>query len=112
MAIGAVLGHMMTMMHHCGYMAMSHPCCPMMRGPCGGGYGREVWQDRDDRECKGKFEHQFRQGKEAGDEQKGCFGHKADMGKCKPGCTCPICSKKAAGLSEPNKASCPMMDKK
>ena len=40
------------------------------------------------------------------------FEHKADMGKCKPGCTCPMCLKKTAGLSDPNKDSSPMMDKK
>jgi hypothetical protein len=92
MAIGAFLGHKMTMMHHCGQMMfMNHPCCSMMRGACGGGYGME-------RQCG--FEH------------KGRFEHKFDTGKCKPGCTCPICSKKAAGLSDPNKATCPMMEKK
>ncbi|MCX5632476.1 MAG: hypothetical protein NTW93_02185 [Phycisphaerae bacterium] len=102
MAIGAVFGHKMTMMHNCCHM----------RGPCGGGYGREVCRDRDYREYEGSFEHKFQEGKKVYGEQKGWFGHKADMGKCKPGCTCPICSKRAAGLSEPNKAGCPMMDKK
>ena len=34
------------------------------------------------------------------------------MSKCKPGCACPKCSKKSACVSEPNKAGCPMMEKK
>ena len=102
LAIGAVFGHVMTMRHHCCHM----------RGPCGDGYGMKACWDRGDREREGSFEHKFREEKEVRGEQKGWFGHKADMGKCKPGCTCPICSKKAASLSEPNKASCPMMDKK
>jgi hypothetical protein len=107
MAIGAVLGHVMTMMHHCGKMAMNHPfgqmtamrhpCCLMM-GPRGGGYGREARWDRDDRERECRFEHKFREGKEVGGEQKGWFEHKT--------------GKRAARLSDPNKASCPMMDKK
>ena len=87
LAIGAVIGHKMTM--HCGHM----------RGLCGGYDMRTCWD-------RGGWE------REGGFEQKGWFGHKADMGKCKPGCTCPMCSKKAADLSEPNKAGCPMMDKK
>ena len=87
--IGAVIGHIMTMKH----------CCHM-RGLCGDGYGMKACWDRGDR------------GRESGLEQKGWFGHKDDMGKCQPGCTCPKCSKKAACLPEPNKAGCPMMDKK
>jgi hypothetical protein len=103
LAIGAVIGHVMTMRHHCCHM----------RGLCGG-YGREACWDRGEREHEGSFEHKFRWEKEGRGEreEKGWFGHKADTGKCKPGCTCPICSKKAASLSEPNKASCPMMGKK
>ena len=119
MAIGAFLCHKITMMHHCGNMAMNHPCCQMMamrhpccpmmmRGPCGDGYGREGWRDRGKREHEGKFEHKMREGK----EQKGWFKHKSDRGKHQPGCRCPICSKRAAGLPDPNKAGCPMMDKK
>jgi hypothetical protein len=105
LAIGAVIGHVMTIRHH---------CCRMM-GPCGDGYGmKSCWDREDDREGEG-MEHKFREGKEGKEvrgEQEGLFGHKDDAGKHKPGCTCPVCSKKAAGLSEPNKAGCPMMDKK
>jgi hypothetical protein len=97
MAIGALLGHAMTMMHHCcQMMTMNHPCGQMM-GPRGG-YGREARWDRDDRERECRFEHKFREEKEVGGEQKGWFEHKTD--------------KRAARLSDPNKASCPMMDKK
>jgi hypothetical protein len=86
LAIGAVIGHVMTMRHH----------CRQMRGLCGDGYCMKARWDRGDRECEGSSEH------------------KAVTGMCKPGCTCPKCSKKAAGLSDPNKAKagCPMMDKK
>jgi hypothetical protein len=103
LAIGAVFGHVMTMRHLC------RP--KMMMGP-GGGYGMKARWDRGGREREGGFEHKFRGEKEVRGEQEGWFGHKADTGKHKPGCTCPICSKKAASLSEPNKASCPMMGKK
>ena len=99
-AIGAVLGHMITMMHLCCH-----------RGLCGGNYGMKICRDRGWMEREGSFEHNYRHGREAGDQHKDWSEHKADMGKCKPGCTCPICSKKAASLSEPNKAGCPMMDK-
>jgi hypothetical protein len=102
LAIGAVFGHVMT---------MRHLGCPM-RGLCGDSYGMKACWDRGDREREGGLEHKFRGGKEVRGEQEGWFGHKADTGKHKPGCTCPICSKKAASLSEPNKAGCPMMDKK
>ena len=106
-AIGAVIGHKMTIMH---MMYCSHH----MKELCGGGYGREACWDRGQRECEGGFEHKFHEKREVGGEraEKGWFGHKADIRKCKPGCTCPMCSKKAAGMSEPNKAGCPMMDKK
>jgi hypothetical protein len=101
LAIGAVFGHVMTM-----------KCCPkMMMGP-GGGYGMKACWDRGDREREGSFEHKFRGEKEVRGEQEGQFEHKAEMGKHKPGCTCPMCSKKGASLSEPNKGSCPMMGKK
>ena len=68
--------------------------------------------DRGEREREDGWENKCQGEKEFRGEQKGWFGHKDDMGKCKPGCTCPMCSKKAASLSEPNKASCPMMGKK
>jgi hypothetical protein len=102
LAIGAVFGHVMTMRHHCCHM----------RGPCGDGYGMKACWDRGDREREGSLEYKFQGKKEVRGEEKGWFGRKADTGKHKPGCTCPICSKKAASFSEPNKASCPMMDKK
>jgi hypothetical protein len=82
LTIGAVIGHVMTMRHHCCHM----------RGLCGDGM-KACW-DRGDREREGGFEHKFREGKEVYGEQKGWFGHKADS------------------LSEPNKAGCPMMDKR
>jgi hypothetical protein len=102
--IGAVIGHIMTMRHHCCHM----------RGLCGAGYGMRACWDRGEREREGGFEHKFPWGKEfRGErEEKGWFGHKDDMGKCQPGCTCPRCSAKAACLPEPNKAGCTMMDKK
>ena len=106
MVLGAVFGHMLTMMHmmYCGHHMM---------GPCGGGYGREACRDRGERECEGRFERNFQGEKEGCGErgEKSWLGHKGEAGKCQPGCTCPMCSKKAAGLSEPNKASCPMIDK-
>jgi hypothetical protein len=101
LVIGAAIGHVMTMKH----------CCPMM-GPWGGGHGMKACWDRGEREREGGWEHKFEGEKEFRGEQKGWFEHKADMGKHKPGCTCPMCSQKAASLSEPNKASCPMMEKK
>ena len=100
LAIGAVFGHVMTM-----------KCCPMM-GPCGDGHGMKACWDRGEREREGGWEHKFRGGKEVCGEKEEWFEHKTDFGKCKPGCTCPMCSKKGAFLPEPNKASCPMMDKK
>lgn len=33
-------------------------------------------------------------------------------GVCQPGCTCPMCLKKTVRMSDPNKAGCPMMEKK
>jgi hypothetical protein len=94
LAIGAAFGHVMTM-----------KCCPMM-GPWGGGHGMKACWDRGEREREGGWEHKFQEEKEVRGEQKGWFGHKADTGKYKPG------SMKGAGLSEPDKASCPMMGKK
>ncbi len=103
--IGAVIGHIMTMKHHCCHM----------RGLCDS-HGMKAFWDKGDRDSEGGFEHKFREREEKEDydehEGKSWFGHKDDMGKCQPGCTCPRCCKKAAGLSEPNKANCPMMDKK
>jgi len=98
--IGAIFGHVMTMRH----------CC-MMGGPCGDRGMKACW-DRGDREREGGLEHKFRGGKEVCGGREGWSGPKGDTGKCKPGCTCPKCSKKAVRLSEPNKAGCPMMDKK
>jgi hypothetical protein len=97
LAIGAVIGHLMTIRHHCCHMRGLYD-----------GYGMKACWDRGDMEREGCFEHKFRGER----EEEGWFGHKDDMGKCQPGCTCPKCSKKAACLSEPNKAGCPMMDKK
>ena len=90
LAIGAAFGHVMTM-----------KCCPMM-GPWGGGHGMKAFWDRGEREREGGWEHKFQGEKEVRGEheEKGWFGHKADIGKCKP------------SLSEPNKATCPMMEKK
>jgi hypothetical protein len=102
LAIGAAFGHVMTMKH----------CCPMMMGPWGGGHGMKACWDRGEREREGSWENKCQGEKEVCGKEKGWFGHKADMGKCKPGCTCPMCTKKAASLSEPDKASCPMMEKK
>ncbi len=65
------------------------------------GMGRECnWGQKDQDE------------KEVGGKDKSWFGQKADMGKCKPGCTCPMCTKKGAELSEPDKGKCPMKGKK
>jgi hypothetical protein len=100
--IGAIFGHVMTMQQFRG----------PMRGPCGDRHGMKACWDRDGREREGGWEHKFRGGREACGEREGLSGHKDDTGKCQPGCTCPMCSKKAARLSEPNKAGCPMMDKK
>jgi len=97
LAIGAAFGHVMTM-----------KCCPMM-GPWGGGHGMKACWDRGERERRereGGWEDKCQGEKEFRGEQKGWFGHKDDTGKCKPG------SMKGASLSEPGKASCPMMGKK
>jgi hypothetical protein len=100
LVIGAAIGHVMTM-----------KCCPMM-GPWGGGHGMKACWDKGERECKGVWENKFEGEKEVCGKEKGWFGHKDDFGKCKPGCTCPMCSKKGALSSDPNKAGCPMMEKK
>jgi hypothetical protein len=93
MAIGAVLGHIVTEGHHCG----------KMRGLCGSGYNKEARWDRGDRECEERFEHKFKGEKEGRgeNEEKDWFEHKGDAEKCK-----------TAGLSDPNKANCPMTNKK
>jgi hypothetical protein len=113
MVLGAIFGHMLTMMHNYGHM----------KGLCGGGYGREMcrergeregYRDRDDREREGYFEHKFQGEKEGWGErgEKGWSEHKGDMKKHGSGCMCPMCAKmRAACASEPNKANCPMMDK-
>jgi hypothetical protein len=96
MAIGAVFGHMMTMMHLrcCGHHNMMGPC---------GGYGMGECRERGERECEGRFEHKFQCEKEGyGEREEKSCEYKGEMGKC---------PKKAACVSEPNKTSCPMMDK-
>ena len=78
-------------------------------GPWGGGHGMKACWDRGERERRereGGWEDKCQGEKEFRGEQKGWFGHKDDTGKCKPG------SMKGASLSEPGKASCPMMGKK
>lgn len=110
LAIGAFLGHTMTM-HGRGFrpammgrqwcpMSMRQPCCcHMMRGPC-------EWK------WEGSYGHKFREGKEVCGKEKGWFERKADVRKCKPGCTCAKCTKKASRPSELKKPSCPMKEKK
>jgi hypothetical protein len=68
-------------------MTVKH-CCIM-----GGPWGIKACWDRD-----GAGHH-------------GWWGDKDEMGKHKPGCMCPMCCKRAAGIAEPNKAGCPMMGK-
>ena len=97
LAIGAAFGHVMTV-----------KCCPM-RGPWGGGPGMKSCWDRG-RECG--WGHKFLGEKGVCGKQKSRCGYKSEMGKCKPGCTCPKCLKKAACTPDPNKAGCPMMGKK
>lgn len=70
-------------------MAMRHH--GGMRWPCG-------------REMKSCWDRE-------GAEHHGKWGHKDEMQMHKPGCMCPMCCKKAAAPAEPNKASCPMMEK-
>lgn len=102
LAIGAAFGHLMAMKHHCRHM----------RGPRGYGYGMKAFWDRDGKERQGSPEYKAHWGKKVCGERNDAFGRRAEAGKCKPGCTCPICSKKAARSSEPNKTGCLMMDKK
>jgi hypothetical protein len=95
LAIGFFAGHFVTMHHHWHHM----------KGFDG---MKACWHHDRDREC---CEHKCMKEKEECQEHKGCSEHKADMDKCKQGCTCPKCAKKAASVSEPNKpASPPMMN--
>jgi hypothetical protein len=96
LAIGAVFGHVMTV---------------AMMGPWGGPGMKACWA-KGDRECKGMWEHKCRGGKEICGKEKCWFGQKDDMGKCKPGCTCPKCTKMRACMEEPNKPVCPTMEKR
>lgn len=70
-----------------------------MMGPWGG-CEREMWRDRCERECQRDFDRECRDDdeKEVRGEHKGWFWHKGEAEKCR--------------MSEPNKASCPMMYKK
>ncbi len=96
LVIGAAIGHVMTI-----------KCCPMM-GPWGGHGMKACWE----REREGGWENKFQEEKEICSKEKGWFGQKTDMGKCKPGCTCPMCTKMRACMQEPNKPVCPMTGKK
>jgi hypothetical protein len=91
MVIGAIIGHMITMGHHCG----------KMRKLCGG-YNREARWEKGDKECEERFEHKFKGEKEerGENEERDWSKHKGDAEKCK-----------TAGMSDPNKADYPMMDK-
>ncbi|MFA5252979.1 MAG: hypothetical protein WC454_10410 [Phycisphaerae bacterium] len=100
LVIGAAIGHVLTM-----------KCCPMM-GPWGGSHGMKMCSDKGGMERECCLEHKMRGEKEVCGKDKGWLGQKADAGKCKPGCTCPMCSKKGADLSEPDKSKCPMAGKK
>ena len=94
---GIVVGRVLTMHHHWHHMKQS----------CG---IKAYWHGHDrERECR---EREYMKEKEGCGEHKYCSTHKADMEKCKPGCTCPKCAKKTASLSEPNKAGSAMMDQK
>jgi hypothetical protein len=100
LVIGAAIGHVMTI-----------KCCPMMGHL--GGHGMKTCWDRGEmgRECG--LENKFEEGKEICSKEKGgWFGQKDDFGKCKPGCTCPRCTKMRASMQEPNKPVCPMMEQK
>jgi len=81
--IGAMIGHVMTMKHH----------CRVMKWPCGGREMKACW-DRDSAEHHGRCRD------------------KDEMGMHKPGCMCPTCCKeRAASHADPNKAGCPMIGK-
>lgn len=97
LVIGAAIGHVVTMMH----------CRPMM-GPWGH-HGMKACWNMGEREREGGWENKFEEGKEICSKEKGgWFGHK----ECKPGCTCPMCTKMRACMQEPNQPVCPMMGKK
>jgi hypothetical protein len=98
LAIGAIFGYGAAMRQ-----------CRLMMGPCGGPGVKACW-DKSERECKDiwKFERE----KGICDKGKAWFINKDDFGKCKPGCTCPKCTKISACMQEPNKPVCPMMEKK
>jgi hypothetical protein len=100
LVIGAAIGHVVTMMH----------CCPKM-GPWSH-HGMKACWDKGERERECGWENKFEEGKEICSKDKGLFGHKDDMGKCKPGCTCPKCSKKGADMPEAGKTGCPMTEQK
>lgn len=100
LAIGAAIGHVMTVKH----------CRPMM-GPWGG-HGMKMCCDKGGMERERGMANEMRGEKKVCGKDKGWFGQKADKGKCKPGCTCPKCSKKGAFMSEPEKGKCPMTGKK
>jgi hypothetical protein len=101
LAIGAIFGHAAAMRQ-----------CRLMMGPWGGGHCHcmkpccemgERWH-----ECG--LENKFEGEKEICSKEKGgwWFGHK----ECKPGCTCPMCTKMRACMQEPNKPVCPMTEQK
>jgi hypothetical protein len=111
LAIGAVIGHVMTMSHLCGHHHGHHM---MMGRCCGWGGDKGECRERGEREFEdGRFEHKFRCAEGWGERgEKGWYERKGDMEKHGPDCMCPMCTKmRAACASEPNKASCPMMNK-
>jgi hypothetical protein len=86
--------------------------CPLSKmGKCGGGYSmKSCWNKggspskcwmakRCDRTKKSWWKKDWSECREK-------------VGKCKLGCTCLKCSKKSACVSNPDKAGCPMMEKK
>ena len=96
LTIGAIFGHAAAMRH-----------CRSMMGPWGG-HGMKAYCERGERERECGWENKFEGEKEICSKEKGWFGHK----ECKPGCTCPMCTKMRACMQEPNKPVCPMMGKK
>ena len=94
LAIGAAIGHVMTVKH----------CRPMM-GPWGSHGMKTCWNKGGmERECG--MANKMREEKKVCGKDKGWFGQKADKGKCKPG------SMRGIDSSEPDKAGCPMNGKK
>jgi hypothetical protein len=102
LAIGAVIGHLLTV--RC-------PHCRMM-GRCGDGYGMKAPWGKGGPTGRCEFGDKLGYGRKFCDKQGKWTGCREKMGMCKPGCTCPKCSKKGACLSEDKKGVCPMMDKK